>query len=91
MHPISFKNPDKTFCVLAESSNGPIIISLNNDIFGTVFSIDNKYKETVGLLENYIRRMMIEIHSNSSIIPIERTRASKSLRLNEIENNYSSS
>ena len=59
-HDICVKNPNLQFKVLCDSNKGPAIIEHSNSIVCN-FHISSKYKDTVKLLENFIRNKFFYI------------------------------
>jgi len=60
VHSFSFTNKEKTFEVLAESENGPLIIEYPR-IIGVKFPINKRYKETYQMLKNFILKYASDI------------------------------
>ena len=54
VHPFNFVNPRKTFMTLAETSKGPALIEVTDNIVAAQFNLDTKYPETIKILKNSI-------------------------------------
>ncbi|KAL4433516.1 hypothetical protein ABPG74_002913 [Tetrahymena malaccensis] len=65
-HPFTSVNPDKQFQVLAESQRGPLIIE-SKQMFAIQFSLNEKYPETIQLVENYLLHF-IEQYQSQKIV-----------------------
>lgn len=62
IHPFSFLNPQKKFTVLADGDVNPQVIELGLSV-GCLFNIDQKYPQTVKILENYVEHVLAYVHS----------------------------
>ena len=60
IHPFNFVSPSRTFTVLADNSRGPVIISLNERIVGTLFNISTEYPASLLLLRNFIAKNLFK-------------------------------
>ncbi|CAD8132817.1 unnamed protein product [Paramecium octaurelia] len=84
IHPFNVLNPKKTFVVLADSSKGPQVITVNENIVGLQFDINPKYPETQLILRNFIIHYLIQIRSCTNV-PLSIQQANNDLRKNKLD------
>jgi len=66
IHPINITNifMGKNYTTLVESSKGPIIIE-HNKTLAAQFSVDPRYPETIKILNNFLRKKILDLKSSS--------------------------
>jgi len=71
VHPFNFRNPNKTFEIVAETTSGPqVIVFSGESILATQFLLNKNYPATLIPLQNFIRMKMSQIRSGVPTLSI---------------------
>ena len=66
-HPFNFRNPAKTFEILAETATSPQIVSMSGGaIIATGFLMNKNYPDTLITLRNFIKQKLIQVRDGGS-------------------------
>ena len=80
VHPFNFVNSQRTFFTLAESSRGPILIEIGENIIGAQFSVEEEYPETIKIFRNFIQaklKVITNLNDDSRLLIEKLAEASK--------------
>lgn len=75
IHPVNSADTDNIYKIFAESNRGPMVIMLSNTIC-TQFHINQKYPETVQMLQNFVVYMSEKIYSEKVRMDVPLSRVS---------------